>query len=361
MVEEFGYRETSLSEINAGLNSMLAGMDKEGPVRFARSTTSNVLLGVNKLSAEVDQFISELAMIHPSRFFLISLEPGLPSLEAQVALRCHGLSASQKVCSEVVRISCPADMLGALPGVVRANLIAGTNNELFVLDAGVNDALMKVLMGLANQVFFDSAELERRLYLISEFAAFADTLVDLTWLELEPWRQELKEAFDRPLLRGFLPALSLIKLEAQVPRIGPPGGHLPWRLALMAGWLISCLKLEVVGYRAGVFEAVTAAGRRVYIQTGLQTDSERCGLSALEFMFLEPGKKEVRLSVKNQKNEVLETTVQPFEDFKSVRPLRRESRFAYVRRYFQIGEAGFSYRDALRNALDVLSLIEDLV
>ncbi|RIL08263.1 MAG: hypothetical protein DCC75_09400 [Proteobacteria bacterium] len=273
-------------------------------------------------------------------------------LEAQISARCHGISKSEHVCAEVVRVSVPASAVDAVPGLLRANSIPGMQAEMLLLDSQVEPNLLEAIMPMCEVIYFDSSRFERRLDLVTQLAGGKWQLVDTQWLALGAWRDQVRAIYDKPAFNELLANLGEIEIAAQVEGAGD---IVPASALLMAGWLIDRLNIKPVAYKAGVFDCRLQVKAPVSVRLRTMESSSPSRLSALSML----GRKGSGMSVYFERNDKLITTVElGGEKFKFSKALEDDSMPASLKHYFTIGESTLNYRRSLAQALQLTALMK---
>jgi len=345
--QQYAYTPTSPSGITKALGDVFASLATEQQ-RYNRAANTNLIVAVSSAThlSAVEDIIDAFSLVHPSRFFVVYVDDSLESIATAISARCHGLSRSEHACSEVVRIGCPRAMLWLVPSVVRGNLMVGTATELYIADGGVSRELLDRLAPLADLVVYDSRDLVEQSEMVGAIARTSTNLLDLDWIELGPWREEIKAAFAKSAVNEHLAELR----EVVVTSGGTGRGKVPFSAFLLGGWIVHRLGLTHVMGRHGDVRAVYPAGggRTVSLRFERASSGEE-GIDTVIFRFGLPGGREgvVRLS----RGKGLDTIVECGRSMRWSRPLERETREGLIRRYFLIGESTANYSASLRGAL----------
>lgn len=343
----YAYTPTSVGGITKTLNEVFASM-QDGQQEFNRSANTNVMVAVSsrEILGEMEPTIDALALVHPSRFFVVYVDDSLSDLTVELSARCHGLSKSQHVCSEVVRIGAPREKLWLVPSLVRGQFLTGTPTELLLYDAGVSRELLDRLAPLADVVFLDSEELAPQKDMLAEAARLSSNIVDVQWIALAPWRDEIKSAFSKPAVRELAPCITAVAIKA----IGGTRETPPFGALLLGGWIVQRLGLtQVMGPHGGLRARYPAGGNR---EIGIQFESAPGATAAVAEVAFAVRTPEGRVgSVRFAARNGIETIVDVGRPFRSSRPVEEEDRAALLRRYFLIGESTTNYNASLREAL----------
>ena len=354
--QSYYYSRASLSGIADGLNRIFASLRRETGDVYVRSTSSNVIIPVSseKDLNELDAFIDKFTLLQPSRFFILiyTAQPG--QLGADITARCHGLTATQHVCCEVVRISCPDGSLSALPELVRANLIPGMATRLLAMDSRVESAALDSLAPMCDEIIFDSSDFEDRSDFLTHLLDLSPRLIDLQWVALGLWREQLRLVFERPICQQVLPLLETIILTATPS--SPETGHKlrAASIVLLAGWFIDSLGLEVFRSSPGGFDCYSQQGKLVRLVFEEKGIAERSRMDQAHMLFRHSPSE--LFSVSLRRGERLEVAVKMKENLVYSCYFEDETPWGLLKRYFQLGEVFGQYSTALRNAVDLRSL-----
>jgi glucose-6-phosphate dehydrogenase assembly protein OpcA len=358
MVEPYyHYSQVPLAQISKGLKELFAGVQTETGVKTTLTANSNLilLLSATDLFSEMDDLINSLVLIHPCRFFVVAVDDSLEEMYAEIAARCHGLSEHTQVCSEVVRLSCPSKRLQALPELIRANLVPGTPTELLLCDSAVNQTLLQIISTLADRIFLDSSGMEGNFESLLSTAKLSPRIVDLSWVALSIWREQIKTAFDNETARSYLSGLRSIKIESIVPEHLNRDGHVPMAALLMAGWLVSRLGLEPHGYADCVFQNIYKGSQVVALELQSSSGSPVPSLTGVTMVLDGPAGKET-CQIELKRGQQLETSVKMQHNLRVSRPFEDETQLGILRRYFQIGDFSANYGETLLAASKLLAL-----
>ncbi len=391
-----GYISCALPDIQRALSRLFADLQGAGD-SYTRAASTNVLIPVGSgLAAErCEDLIEELARLHPSRFFIVEFDPGVEKLLSHVTARCHLMGRSpegkaQHVCSEVVRLTAPPSGARALAEALRANLVIGTPTELVLFDAGIEEKLLAVTLPLCEHLFLDSSMLVASKNLLSTASHSNLHTVDLQWIALGVWRDQIKAAFDGRATLGLARGLERIEITSQAAASDGGPGEIPLASLLLAGWFASRLGLEVSSAARTpaaspesapvsqyVFNCSSPAGSTVRVvltmsaeaktaSSGAAVSSPLCfgaprwfgaedspepKLQSVSLQGIVRGGKpaSVRLECRERS---LEATVKAGEGTLVLsRPLEEQGALARLKRYFLIGESTINYASALTQAL----------
>jgi hypothetical protein len=386
-----GYVECALPEVQRALSRLFADLQGVGD-SYTRAASTNVIIPVHsgEGAERSEELIEELARLHPSRFFVIGFDSSLPKLVSHVTARCHLMGRgpdgkAQHVCSEVVRFVAPPADARALAEALRANLVIGTPTELVLLDPAVEESLLALSLPLCEHVFHDSSMFCKRENLLATISEANLHCVDLQWIALGVWRDQIRAAFDNRATLGLARGLERIEISAEGVRGATGAALTPMASLLLAGWFASRLGLEVRGAAAspsssgevstgGDVEAAKSvsytlncaspAGSSVQVVLvstqdtvgetpewfGAEGSPEPKLLSVSLHGIVRGGKPaSVRLE---RRERTLEATIRGGDRAQVLsRPFEEEGALARLKRYFLIGESTINYAPALSLAL----------
>lgn len=340
------YKTTTITGIIPAWNEIFSAANvDEGS--WSRTANSNgiVVAGPSVPLDQVDALLDAIVLLHPSRFIVVYERPGDASMVAEVSARCQGVSATEHVCAEIVRLGVSLRDVPALPSVIRSLLLTGMSTDLYLVGGDVSAMLREIGVGLSDSIFIDSAEHQSLLGAVKNVSESGVSVVDLQWLRMSPWREALKELFTRPAFVPFLGALRSIRVETSKNS---------WSSgALYVGWLAKMLRLDVRSFGAQGYEAITspaAGSKSVRIEVLDRAPPGGRGISRLA---LEGEGWTVQVS--RGTPGLLECEVKVGKDtvFKGTRPCEDEDAHAVLRRYFAIGESVRNYHVSLQVAAEL--------
>jgi glucose-6-phosphate dehydrogenase assembly protein OpcA len=209
------------------------GGDRTGSVR---AITLNLVVHASD-SERIESAIEALEHVGPSHpLRAIVATPTDGELRASVASSCWVGASDRQVCSERVLVAASAR---ALPSAVTSLLVPDL--PVFLWWQGPFDhkgGLAAELAGLASRVVVDSGECG--LDGVAAARILAESVADLAWAGLLPWRDAVAGLFDGP---------SEIKALERVRAVDVRGPDNEARL--MAGWLRSALHTDIDLNREG--------------------------------------------------------------------------------------------------------------
>lgn len=356
MTVRYSYVPAKRDNVNAALSALFGALEN-GDARFNRSAGSNLIIPLSRpeLLEAVEEDIDVLSMAHPSRVFVLYFDDSLEEVQASVSARCQALSKNEHVCSEVIRVGLPRSHISAAPSVIRANLLTGIPSEFYLYDAAFDVDALRQLSTLGDTIILDSGDFEGRFDAFEQICSLAHSVLDLQWVALGIWRDEIKDLFGRPIVRDYAGNIRSVSITAQTSTGAADGAS----SLLLASWIAGRLGLgNQLLFGHDGFEFNTPSGQSVRIS--LHAVSERGPSCIREVLFrfeplrigTEPQEQYIRLT----RAEQLESAVELRVSFRSTRPFDDESREGRIRRYFLIGESMANYTAAARLALDLARL-----
>lgn len=228
--------------------------------------------------AEATRVLAGVSEQHPGRAVVLSSESAGPAaggptgLEAFVSTHCHRTTGGKQVCSEQVTLEATGpEAAELLPETVLQLLVGDVPVYVWWRRPTLGGGLFERLTRVADRVVADSALLGEPGPGLGGLAALASDdakrsgVGDLAWVRLEPWRELVASLFDSASTRGYLDALTAVRVRAGV---APGVRGAPVAGVYLAGWLASRL-----GWRhAGGPRYATSAGRAVDV--GLEAAAE---------------------------------------------------------------------------------------
>jgi len=350
MSENFAYTSTALNQISPSLDKYFSDLGDENT--FARGSNSNFLV---PLSSEdglhtSESILDKLSDIHPSRFFLLVEDKGYKDIAAQISARCKLIAKGEHICTELIRLNFAADSRNSLPSLLRANSLIGSSTELFLHDARIDLNFVEILLPAADLVIFDSERFSDSFFgkagLASRLGNCRAGLVDLQWVALSAWRDQLRGIFSKSRMSKLLNSTSRINLTFN--QNSESTGTAAW---LMLGWITTRLGLKLLSKKKLEFEFAAPSGENVRANLVFEKSSgASSGLGEVSFEF-GTGVIE-RLSVVQRAGR-LETLVDIGTGYRSSTPLEFEDEFELLKRYFLIGVSTANYRSALYASLEL--------
>lgn len=346
----YAYIPTTPATIGAALTDVFTELRRDDQ-EFSRSANTNVIIAVSSRGAldRVDAAVDALSLVHPSRFFVVFVDDELPDVVTEISARCHGLSKSSHVCSEVVRIGTPRSKLWTVPSIIRGNFMVGTAAELYLFDAAVSRELLDSLAPLVDSILFDSGDFSDRVDMVAEAARYCGNLIDVQWIGLGPWRDEIKTAFSKQPVRELLRGLDDVTVRAAGGTRETP----PFVALLLGGWIVERLGLTQVCGRHGALRGRLPLARNREVRLSFESlPAPEARVEEVRFAGTLPGGGVGSVRVIHGAGG-LETIIEAERAYRSLRPIEEESREGLIRRFFLIGESTANYNAALRAALHI--------
>lgn len=312
---------------------------------YLRAAHSNLLVFHHGLAAdELGKWIDSLTLVNPSRVFVLSIDDSLANISLDVGGRCHRVSPSVILCSEVAEVKVPRIRLPELPSVLRAHMLSGARIEAVILQEAIPDWIEHLTGSLAQTVYVDTRVTSGAAQAIPRFWYRKERVIDCAWMGLTSWREVIRQSFDRSDLRDRLATLSQVTFRVS---LGDEISLLS--LLLLPGWVQGRLRLEVREVEATKVSLVGEGGRPV---TFSFEESGKAGGCIDEVSFADSaGEPFLRLRLKN---ELLEGQ---FDKRGCWVPLRRctsEGSREMLERYFLIGASMTHYPSSFSNAVRLL-------
>jgi glucose-6-phosphate dehydrogenase assembly protein OpcA len=180
--------------------------------------------------------------------------------------------------------------------------------------------------------------------LVPSLRRLCPALVDLRWIALAPWREQVRAVFDKPPLLDRLDALEEIEIVATAPQ-----DEWPPSLFLLAGWILDRLQLDPVACTAGSIECRRPRGGDVRVVLRVEA-----GQVARVTSIVMTGREGVVVRI--LRKEALETIVEGPYSYRWSQLLDEDSSHALLERYFLVGESTANYRGALQVAQQLVQL-----
>ena len=224
-----------------------------GQHALIRSCTLNfaVVLPHAELIQQATDAAAALTLRHPSRIFLVSVEPQAAAsrLEASVSALCHlAAPGGHHICCEQVTVMARGDAVRGLTPLILGLLIPDI--PLVVWWRGglsLDLPLFAQLKDIADRMVVDTAEFDRPPAALARLAQALKqrpvAVADLAWSRLTCWRELTAQFFDAPQQRPYLDRLD--RVAAEVGGGAPPPEGLLW-----LGWLASRLGWTPTGAQA---------------------------------------------------------------------------------------------------------------
>lgn len=220
-----------LSEVVDALFELRQAGSEHGATRTAVMTLVAVPFDDDQAYA-ASTALRALGAHHPARIIIMRPSPeGVANLDARAELFRTGDEESG-VCFEEVTLTVGGQAAKHLDSFVEALTLADL--PVAVWFPGTVPDPSDQLLSIASAVIVDTRETGsiEELRLLLELAR-RRTLIDLSWIRLEPWRQLLAGLFDPPSYRDYVTEISEVMVA---------GKEGPRRI--ISGWLLSQLRLN---------------------------------------------------------------------------------------------------------------------
>lgn len=364
------YVSTSFTDISRTLAGMFSnfggGGAAQGRENFLRAAHRNTvfLLSSPSHTSATDDIIQKLAIIHPSRFFVLVTNSDAETPRAEVCAQCHLIPGAagnkpEHLCSEVIRVHFKKEDLRKIPAILRANFVTGAPVEFFFPDAKISPEAATSFLTLADQIYFNSANFEAAPDLLSKIVEAGIPVVDTQWLGTAAWRDQVRSVFEA----AALPALARGISKVEISYIPVEKNQKPFLPFLFAGWFVDRLGLEVLGRSGESYDCEAPHGGRVRLSISTQELEEELPassgrsavLSAISIAGIVRGGKEVQIRIERKIGSdgfpQLDTAVRTEKPFRLSRALDEELESELLGRFFMIGESIINYRAALSKGL----------
>lgn len=335
------YQPAAIGELSSSLTKAFESMEADGN-RYIKSATVNSLLVVSAdyNKQEVEDLIYTLTLVHPNRAFLVVVDESCKEIRAEFSTRCHKISKSEHICSEVIRLFCSSSHFAQVKSILRANLMTGMPTELVLIE-GRNPVEVYNQFGfLSEQVIFSTALFENNFSEIKTLLQYDPALIDLEWVKLGSWREPVKEAFKNSLAREKLSELRKIELTYSDAKHSA---------LLLTGWMADRLGLDLKSKSGDKFTFKSRENTEILIELISKSEALK-GVSNVSFIFGNSNE-----YVKITRGDLMQTEINFKENVKTSRPFEDLSFAELLKRYFFIGESTINYRDSLSNALKLNS------
>jgi hypothetical protein len=371
MDQKLEFLPTPLPQLGKVLEQLFEGSSPETGIRHPAQRSMILLTPPGTDWAKIESVISELSIMHPSRFFLVQLEAPAGASEqddlnirCEVAGRCHWISGTHKVCCDIVKLVASTQAIKAITSVIRTNVHTGMPIELYLVGQPRVDAAAQSLFPLVDQIYYDLRGFSGCLTEFGPVLASKVAVTDFQWVALGPWREQVKLAFERlPLRRSLqhLEGLNLV-IAGQAAR----GGSAPLQSAigrLLSGWFLDRLGLELRSATASGFKCRTESGKDIELKLQAAPGGEIPAISEVSIQF--GAGAEVRQVLfrrgGSESERVLETIVEGSLGFKMTRALDETTLSELYRKYFLVGESVSNYRAALERGIAMCQLVNKSV
>ncbi len=238
-VPDPGLVESQLAEL-----WRLASTDEQAVIRACKMNLVVVCGDGDSEVYDATRLVARISESEPGRALVIAPKESTGAgLEVFVSAHCHRSSSGTQVCNEQVTLEVSNE---------GARLVPETVLQLLVEEMPVvvwwrrpvlkGQSVLARLRDLSDRMIFNSATFRNPHSGLREVWNVTSTgweghASDLTWAELEPWREALASLFDLP---GNLPSVGRIRRVA-ISAGGAAAGELTAAGAYLAGWLASRL------------------------------------------------------------------------------------------------------------------------
>ena len=318
------YQSASVKDLSSELTKAMRGMEQDGD-RYVKSGAVNTIFVVrgDYDREKTEDLINTFTLAHPNRAFLVVIDEEQQELKAEFSARCHKVSQNEHVCSEVIRLSAKEKNLTALKSVIRANLLTGMNTELVLFNGKNFLQEYENFAELSEQLIFTSADFADKFQDLSELLSSRLNLVDLEWIKLGTWRDQIKEIFDLPLARESLHELKAVNIIYSGSASSAK---------LLSGWIFDRLR-----------NAYNEPQRLLYQIT---EGGDKDGLCSLTLSFQNS---EDYIQINHA--DLLESEISLGVKIRTTRVIEDLSDNELLKRFFLVGESTCNYRSSLAGAL----------
>jgi len=332
-----------MGQLGSALTRAVRSIEELG---YLRAAHSNLLVFHHDLPPdELGNWIDSLTLVNPSRVFVLSIDDSVEGITLDVGGRCHRVSPSVILCSEVAKVTVPRHRLPELPSVLRAHMLSGARIEAVILQEAIPDWIEQLTGSLAQTVYIDTRVTAGAAQTVPRFWYRKERVIDCAWMWLNPWREVIRQAFDRADLSERLLNLSRVNFT-----FSHGAGASLLSLLLLPGWIQGRLGLELREVEGTRVLLGTEDGTRSVEFNFVEVDEGRGSVNGMAF-FDRSEEPFLQLRVVN---EILEGQ---FDEARSWVPLRRyggEGSRELLERYFLIGASMTHYQSSFRNAVRLL-------
>ncbi|MBV9211428.1 MAG: glucose-6-phosphate dehydrogenase assembly protein OpcA [Acidobacteria bacterium] len=242
--------------------------EEEGAMLRARVLNLMALVASEEDLSEVNGLLLDVAEAHPCRALLMYADAAGEDkdIEMEVSSRCKIESGAggRHLCCEQVTLRASGRFAVELPSAAAPLLISDLPSFLWWRAAPhFESELFKNLRSSADRVVIDSAtflnpyeDLRRLASFLSLGRKERESLSDLNWARLTPWRALVAGFYDAPQHREALSRLSRVRVEYIALK---DNDDIAPKALLLAGWLASRL-----GWRASASPPQLVNGARLF-------------------------------------------------------------------------------------------------
>lgn len=323
-----------LSQIGSRLEALFSEL-KGDENAYARAANVNVIVITSKGSDAA--LVEALSLVRPSRFFLVTIDDSLNEIQVEVSAQCHSVgyvaSEGHYVCSEIVTLKGTKNDLEKIAGIIRANVMPGMPVEFVISDATLKYQNISPLIELSERIYFNGSNFS--FDNLEKLSKLKIDLVDLEWIRLNAWREEIRTAYSQLAQSGLQAGQLQSVTNVFSNRVSA---------FILTGWIASRLGLKVAALGGSGVECVGPDGEKTLIQ--LKEGSPPS--LTLQFKI-----GQIDLS---ESGDTLNLSVKGSNSHQSRHSVRKEGDIELLKRYLLIGESTSNYRNALQVAIDIDSL-----
>ena len=338
--------DVELPDIGKMLQDRFSELESDGGF-YRRIGKSNIIVVISD-EDELERHkgaIYSIAENCPSRFFLVFADQDAVDTKATVSVLCFEQSDEAYSCSEFVQLHTPREELARIKSVVLSNSSPGDRTILCLLDRAINSESAEMFLEMSDEVIVDSASFASGIALLSDLSLDGETdVIDLNWLRLSPWREQIRLVFDQGSFAEALTKIDSITIAGGKDTVGSS-------VFSLAGWLVSRMEMKVNSFGSRGFECETLTGSTLTIQI---EPGSQAGLASIRFESQSEDGETYYLEV--SRDTVLHTTSNIEPDYHVSRTLESEDENDLLIRYFAVGDSITNYQPALEMGLELRQL-----
>ncbi len=233
-------KQVSVSDIRDELRGVWAVESEQSENAVIRARTHNLIVYYNAALGALDdavQAIIKATVARPGRVILIyARDDDQDTMNSYVTTYCR-TSGEVKVCGELIVL----DVSGVLRDEVHSTVSGLLAAELpvylwWLCVPSPSDHLFEVLSDEADHILFDSGMFPGADEVLPSYP-LGESIGDLNWARLTPWRRQLAYLWDVHGPAGHLDILHSLDIHFH----GAPGGSYDAGALLVLGWLASRL------------------------------------------------------------------------------------------------------------------------
>jgi len=204
---------------------------------------------------DIQNIVSEVVRVRPSRVILMFAYPDLPDEPVQVSVTAQCWlegSNRERVCSEQIKIRATGKKIFDLPGIVVPLLVSDVPVHLWWRDRFLDrQELFEGFIDSIDHVIFEGLHwknLPEKVARVEELTRRLKGRVAVTnfnWSRLLPWQQRIAQFFDRGLYEHELDNLRRVSVEYHTPPEQAEGRF--FQALLLSGWLAGQLHWRLRG------------------------------------------------------------------------------------------------------------------